>query len=121
MNKLSLSGSFTQKKATASVGFKASGLVAPFPRVQQLVPKATQPKEGCKPAVVEVEAKYKLKTRKAAAKRFKRTGSGKIMHRHGSNSHLQYKKDSRRQKRLEIDAELDSTKVWHVERMCPYL
>jgi len=111
-----------------------------------------------------VEAKYKLKTRKAAAKRFKRTGtaetahapalcltglnvraarmrgcsavlkvvrakvcpccsigSGKIMHRHGSNSHLQYKKDSRRQKRLEIDAELDSTKVWHVERMCPYL
>jgi len=36
MNKLSLSGSFTQKKATASVGFKASGLVAPFPRVQQV-------------------------------------------------------------------------------------
>jgi large subunit ribosomal protein L35 len=39
--------------------------------------------------------KYKLKTYKAAAKRFKVTGSGKLMRTQGPKSHLRRKKSSR--------------------------
>ncbi|GAX79523.1 hypothetical protein CEUSTIGMA_g6964.t1 [Chlamydomonas eustigma] len=42
-----------------------------------------------KTVVVEVEAK--LKTRKAAAKRFKVTGSGKVMARHAGKQHFNEK------------------------------
>ena len=43
--------------------------------------------------------KYKLKTHKATAKRFRKSGSGKIMHTKGRKSHLRRKK-SKRAKRL---------------------
>merc|ERR1711976_71807 len=46
----------------------------------------------------EVEAKYKLKTRKAAAKRYKITGSGKVMTRKPGKQHLN-EKYSRNQKK----------------------
>lgn len=43
--------------------------------------------------------KYKLKTHKATAKRFRKTGSSKIMRMKGHRSHLRRKK-SKRVKRL---------------------
>ena len=39
--------------------------------------------------------KYKLKTYKAAAKRFRMTGSGKIVRTKGGKSHLRRRKASR--------------------------
>jgi large subunit ribosomal protein L35 len=43
--------------------------------------------------------KYKLKTHKATAKRFRKTGSGKIMRTKGRQSHLRRRK-SKRVKRM---------------------
>ena len=43
--------------------------------------------------------KYKLKTHKATAKRFRKTGSGKIMRTKGRQSHYQRRK-SKRAKRM---------------------
>jgi large subunit ribosomal protein L35 len=48
----------------------------------------------------------KAKTRKSAAKRFKITGSGKILHRRAGRSHLLAKKSSARKRRLALEAEV---------------
>jgi large subunit ribosomal protein L35 len=42
----------------------------------------------------------KKKTRKAVAKRFRRTASGKIKHAHGGKSHLLGHKSRKRKRRL---------------------
>lgn len=47
-----------------------------------------------------IEAKYKLKTRSAMAKRFKVTGSGKVIRRHAGKQHLNEKKRPKQLKRL---------------------
>ncbi|HAZ64504.1 MAG TPA: 50S ribosomal protein L35 [Armatimonadetes bacterium] len=44
----------------------------------------------------------KGKSRNAAAKRFKKTSTGKIMRRHGSVGHLLTKKSRRRKRRLGV-------------------
>jgi large subunit ribosomal protein L35 len=43
--------------------------------------------------------KYKLKTHKGTAKRFRKTGNGKVMHTKGRQSHLRRRK-SKRAKRM---------------------
>lgn len=45
-------------------------------------------------------AKNKIKTKRAAAKRFKVTGSGKIQRRHAYKGHLTAKKSPARKRRL---------------------
>ena len=42
----------------------------------------------------------KMKTRKSVAKRFKKTGSGKLMHARAGGSHLNTRKSSNRKRRL---------------------
>ena len=42
----------------------------------------------------------KLKTKRAAAKRFKLTGKGKIKRRHSHHSHILTKKSSKRKRKL---------------------
>ena len=42
----------------------------------------------------------KLKTNRGAAKRFKKTGSGKIVHHRSGNRHLATKKSPKRKRRL---------------------
>ena len=42
----------------------------------------------------------KMKTHRGAAKRFKRTGTGKIKRRHGFTSHILEKKSPKRQRNL---------------------
>lgn len=66
--------------------------------------------------------KYKLKTYKAAAKRFRMTGSGKIMRTKGGKSHLRRRK-SKRAKRLfsrmlEVESPGDRRRI---KRLAPYL
>ncbi len=66
--------------------------------------------------------KYKLKTHKATAKRFRMTGSGKIMRTKGGKSHLRRRKSKRTrnlfEKRLEVTHPGDVRKV---KRLAPYL
>ena len=64
----------------------------------------------------------KIKTRKSIAKRFKRTGSGKLMRSKGHKSHLRRKK-AKRVKRLyarQIVVEDKGTRK-RVKRLAPYL
>lgn len=66
--------------------------------------------------------KYKIKTYKAAAKRFRVTGTGKIMRTKGGKSHLRRRKSKRVKaqldRMLEVTAPGDRKRIM---RMAPYL
>ena len=62
----------------------------------------------------------KLKTRKAAAKRFRVTGSGKFMRRKPFRSHLLERKTSARKRMLARDAVIHETDEERVRLMMPY-
>lgn len=66
--------------------------------------------------------KYKIKTHKATAKRFRYTGSGKLVRTKGGKSHLRRRK-SKRAKRLftemlEVESAQDRKRV---QQLAPYL
>ena len=63
----------------------------------------------------------KLKTRKSALKRFKVTGSGKIMRGHTRLNHLMRKKREARVRRLRQEAEVDKTMEKRIRKLIPYL
>ncbi|MGB3532421.1 MAG: 50S ribosomal protein L35 [Microcoleaceae cyanobacterium] len=63
----------------------------------------------------------KLKTRKAAARRFKATGSGKIVRRKGYKSHLLQHKSSARKRRLSRMAVVSEGDAKNIRLMAPYL
>ncbi len=62
----------------------------------------------------------KLKTHKGAARRFKITGTGKIMRTKGMKSHNRRKKAPRVKRAFDRMLPLDSTSKKKVERMLPY-
>ncbi len=62
----------------------------------------------------------KMKTRKAADKRFKTTKSGKIMHGHAYSSHLKNKKSSRRIRHSAEPQEASAANVRTLKRLLPY-
>jgi large subunit ribosomal protein L35 len=62
----------------------------------------------------------KLKTRRAAAKRFKVTGSGKFMRRHAFRNHLLDPKSSKRKRFLGTMAVVDERDADNVSAMLPY-
>ncbi len=59
----------------------------------------------------------KLKTNKAAAKRFKVTGSGKIMRQKAYKSHILTKKSADRKRRLGQTAVVDKTNLKTVKKL----
>ena len=63
----------------------------------------------------------KLKTRKAAARRFKATGSGKIVRRKAFKSHLLQHKSSSRKRRLSKTAVVSESNAENIRLMAPYL
>ncbi len=65
-------------------------------------------------------AKQKLKTHKGAARRFKVTGSGKLMRAKGMKSHLRRKKAPRVKRQFDRMLVMDKTTKQRVERMLPY-
>jgi large subunit ribosomal protein L35 len=62
----------------------------------------------------------KLKTRRAAAKRFKVTGSGKFMRRHAFRNHLLDHKSAKRKRFLGTMAVVDERDADNVSAMLPY-
>ncbi|MBP1583774.1 MAG: 50S ribosomal protein L35 [Victivallales bacterium] len=62
----------------------------------------------------------KMKTRKAAAKRFKQTGTGKFMHNRAYGRHILTKKSSKRKRRLGQAAEVKSTEMSRIKASLPY-
>lgn len=62
----------------------------------------------------------KMKTRKAAAKRFKQTGTGKFMHNRAYGRHILTKKSSKRKRRLGQTADVKSTEMSRLKAALPY-
>ena len=66
-------------------------------------------------------AKLKLKTKRAAAKRFKVTGTGKLVRNKAYKSHILTKKTTKRKRGLRKDTVLDQTNVKTMKKILPYL
>ena len=63
----------------------------------------------------------KMKTRRAAAKRFEVTGTGKIVRHKAYKSHILTKKTTKRKRNLRKAAVLDATNVRQMKRCLPYM
>jgi len=63
----------------------------------------------------------KLKTKRGAAKRFKKTGSGKIMRSKAFGNHILTKKTTKRKRSIRKSGVLNSANVKSVSRLIPYL
>lgn len=59
----------------------------------------------------------KIKTRRAAAKRFKVTGNGKLKRHHAFASHILTKKTSKRKRNLRQSALVNKSDVARVKKM----
>ncbi|HYA41178.1 MAG TPA: 50S ribosomal protein L35 [Syntrophobacteraceae bacterium] len=63
----------------------------------------------------------KIRTNRAAAKRFKKTGSGKIVRAKAFKSHILTKKSPKRKRGLRQGTAVDAVNVGALRRMMPYL
>ena len=62
----------------------------------------------------------KLKTHSGAAKRFKKTGTGKVKRGHAFARHILTSKNSKRKRQLDQDTNMDKADTKKVKRMIPY-
>lgn len=62
----------------------------------------------------------KLKTKRAAAKRFKTTGTGKLMKMKANKSHILNKKTAKRKRNLRKAVEVDASNAKMMKRILPY-
>jgi large subunit ribosomal protein L35 len=62
----------------------------------------------------------KMKTNRGAAKRFKTTGTGKIVRNKAYASHILTKKSTKRKRNLRKSGLVDSSDVKNVKRLIPY-
>ncbi len=63
----------------------------------------------------------KMKTNRGAAKRFKKTGSGKIVRSKAFSSHILTKKSTKRKRKLRQGGLVDDANLKGVKRILPYL
>jgi len=63
----------------------------------------------------------KMKTHKGAAKRFKRTGSGKLKRSHAKTSHLFANKDQKTKRKLRKAGMVHKSDQKRIEQMLTYL
>ena len=63
----------------------------------------------------------KIKTSRAAAKRFKKTGTGKLKRNKAYKSHILTKKTTKRKRNLRQPAITDQTNVKNMKKILPYL
>lgn len=63
----------------------------------------------------------KMKTSRAAAKRFKKTGSGELKRNKAYKSHILTKKSAKRKRNLRKSTVTDSTNSKVIKKILPYL
>jgi large subunit ribosomal protein L35 len=69
-----------------------------------------------------VGKKYKLKTHKATSKRFRVTGTGKVVRTKGGKSHFRRRRSSRHNRQLDkLIGVGNSTIAKKIKRLAPYL
>ncbi len=66
-------------------------------------------------------AKQKMKTKRAAAKRFKLTGTGKLKRNKANRSHILTKKSPKRKRNLRKPTTVDATNVKTMKKIMPYI
>lgn len=59
----------------------------------------------------------KMKTSKTAAKRFKKTGTGRIRHAQQMNQHKFYEKSSTRKRRVKSDQDVNAADLPKIKRL----
>lgn len=62
-----------------------------------------------------------MKTHRGAAKRYKKTASGKFKRAHAFKRHILNKKSSKRKRKLRKGAYIKSTEIKSVRKLLPYL
>lgn len=62
----------------------------------------------------------KIKTHRGAAKRFRKTGTGKFKRTHAYTSHILTKKSAKRKRNLRKNTLISSSDQKKIERMLPY-
>ena len=63
----------------------------------------------------------KMKTKRAAAKRFKLTGSGKLMRFKANKRHILTKKSTKRKRKRRQPIRADATNIKTMKKIMPYL
>ena len=63
----------------------------------------------------------KVKTSRAAAKRFKTTGTGKLVRNKAYKSHILTKQATKRKRNVRMPAIKDATNVKNMKKILPYL
>ncbi|HIS27232.1 MAG TPA: 50S ribosomal protein L35 [Candidatus Pullilachnospira intestinigallinarum] len=63
----------------------------------------------------------KIKTSRAAAKRFKKTGTGKVVRNKAYKRHILTKKSQKRKRNLRKATIMDQTNVKNMKKILPYL
>ncbi|MDD3219494.1 MAG: 50S ribosomal protein L35 [Lachnospiraceae bacterium] len=63
----------------------------------------------------------KIKTSRAAAKRFKKTGTGKLVRNKAYKSHILTKKSQKRKRNLRKSTVIDATNAGNMRKILPYL
>ena len=63
----------------------------------------------------------KIKTNRAAAKRFKKTGTGKLVRNKAYKSHILTKKSTKRKRNLRKPTVTDATNLKNMKKVLPYL
>ena len=62
-----------------------------------------------------------MKTTKAAAKRFKTTGTGKLKRNKAYKSHILTKKSQKRKRNLRKSTVVDATNIKNMKKILPYM
>ena len=106
--------------AHASLASKANGIAA-APRPALAAARAPQPAAPARLEVLAADGRRggKLKTRKAAAKRYKVTGTGKVMVRHAGRNHFQEKKGAKRRNQLSNKKAAPDSHADRIKRCLP--
>ena len=63
----------------------------------------------------------KMKTSRAAAKRFKVTGTGKLMRNKAYKRHILTKKSTKRKRNMRQDQVVDETNMKNMKKILPYI
>ena len=63
----------------------------------------------------------KVKTSRAAAKRFKTTGTGKLVRNKAYKSHILTKKSQKRKRNLRKSTVVDATNIKNMKNILPYM
>jgi len=81
---------------------------------------------GCYPPGVRYLARLmpkpisRSKTRKSVSKRFKITGTGKVMRQHASRRHLLSSKSAKRKRHMAKSAQVDKTDTYRIKSNMPF-